>query len=73
MKCPKKNGLIAFVLILLASSCVTLKPYDRVYVNDPDMQMNGDAGKNYENYIHAIREGATPAGSGKSSGGCGCN
>lgn len=54
-------------------SCINLKPYERVYVNDPQMQMDMDAGKNFENYVHSIREGAIPAGTKKSSGGCGCN
>ena len=44
-----------------------------VYVNDPEMQMATDAGKNFQNYIHSVREGATPAGGSKASGGCGCN
>ncbi len=44
-----------------------------VYVNDPEMQMGADAGKNFQTYIQSIREGATPAGTSKASGGCGCN
>lgn len=44
-----------------------------VYQNDPEMQMGSSSGKGYELYIESIREGATPAGGSKSSGGCGCN
>jgi hypothetical protein len=54
-------------------SCVALKPYERVFVDDPEMQMAPDATKSFENYVHSIREGATPAGGTKGSGGCGCN
>ena len=66
----------SFLFLLLFfgfQSCTTLKPYEMVYVNDPEMQMATDAGKNFQNYIHSVREGATPAGGSKASGGCGCN
>lgn len=74
MKSNPINRLFSILFIFIClQSCVTLKPYDRVFVNDPEMQMSEDAGKNFEDYVHSIREGATPAGSNKSSGGCGCN
>lgn len=69
-----KKSILSFILCLfILSSCKSLKPYERQYVNDPEMQMNSDAGQNFNNYIHSIREGATPAESSKGSGGCGCN
>jgi hypothetical protein len=67
-----KLAFLAFIAIVFAS-CTTLKPYERIYVNDPQMQMGNTAPKNFENYVHSIREGAIPTGSSKSSGGCGCN
>ena len=36
------------LLIISISSCTSLKPYERVYVNDPEMQMGTDSGKNFE-------------------------
>jgi hypothetical protein len=60
-------------LLLLLGSCRSVKPYEMVYVNDPEMEMGHSQGKNFENYIESIREGASPAGNTKSSGGCGCN
>lgn len=72
-----KNSILCYLLGIIFStticSCVTLKPYEKIYVNDPEMQLGNDANKNFQDYTHAIREGATPANSGKSSGGCGCN
>ncbi len=63
-----------FVLtILFLASCKVLKPYERVYVNDPEMQLAKSPCKNVEGYVESIREGATPAAGSKSSGGCGCN
>ena len=66
-------SLSLLILAFIFQSCASLKPYEMVYVNDPEMQMGIDSGKDYENYIYKIREGATPAGTTKSSGGCGCN
>jgi hypothetical protein len=65
--------LLLFITIIGHQACVSLKPYERVYVNDPEMQFGVDAGKNFVNYVHSIREGAIPAGTSKASGGCGCN
>lgn len=59
--------------ILMLQSCVSLKPYERVYIDDPDMQLGLDAGLSFQHYIFSIREGAIPAGTSKASGGCGCN
>ena len=68
----RKLIFLTFVAISFAG-CKTLKPYEKVYVNDPQMQMGNSAPKNFDNYVHSIREGAIPTGSSKSSGGCGCN
>jgi hypothetical protein len=70
-----KIYLLAVILLLLLGgfSCQTVKPYQRVYLNDPEMQMGSNAGKKFEEYVESIREGDTPAAGTKSSGGCGCN
>jgi len=68
-----KHSIFVLITILILTSCANLKSYERVYVNDPDMKISDDSGQNFQNYVTAIREGATPAGSSKSSGGCGCN
>lgn len=54
-------------------ACAPLKPYERVYVDDPEMQMTTTACKNFEHYVQSIREGATSVGGTKGNGGCGCN
>lgn len=64
---------IILSLCFLSTSCTTLKPYERIYTNDPEMQMAGNAQKQFHNYIQSIREGGAQAESSKSSGGCGCN
>lgn len=61
------------LLFFLMQGCVALKPYQMVYVNDPEMQMGTSVTKSFEDYAQSIREGAATPGSKKASGGCGCN
>ena len=60
-------------LALLFQSCTSLQPYEMIYINDFEMQMNSSSQQNFQLYIQSIREGSITAGSIKSSGGCGCN
>jgi len=61
------------VFIIIISSCKTVKPYQRNYLNDEAMQAGqGELGK-YSNNAFTNREGASGASKGKKSGGCGCN
>lgn len=73
MKALLYKLLFLLVPLILFSSCATIQPYERQFVSDPIMQMSNDAGKEFNNYVFSIREGATPSGTGKASGGCGCN
>jgi hypothetical protein len=74
MRSVKIYGLFTGLILLLGGSgCQAVKPYQRVYINDPEMQMGSNAGKKFEEYVESIREGATQAAGTKSSGGCGCN
>jgi len=70
---PYKFSLFFSLLCILLSSCTTLKPYERVYVNDPDMQMGTTSAAAFEKYTQTIREGGITADGQKGSGGCGCN
>lgn len=72
---PLKQLFYLIILSLFISlySCTALKPYDKVYINDSEMQMGNSAQQNFQNYVQTIREGSTEPSSSKSSGGCGCN
>jgi len=72
MKITIKLFLVGFALQALGA-CTTLRPYQRVYVDDAVMQMGASSGEAFEYYVESIREGGISAGSGKSGGGCGCN
>lgn len=64
--------LIGLLILIVFSSCQTVKPYQRAYLNDSAMKMGFGKTAGFEHYAHLIREGASGAG-GKNSGGCGCN
>jgi hypothetical protein len=65
--------ILSAFLLLIFDSCKTVEPYQRVYLNDHEMQMTKNAAGKFEDYVHVVREGATVPGGAKSSGGCGCN
>ncbi len=71
---PIINYLVAAVLVSsLLGACQPVAPYERIYLNDVEMQMGASTVQGFEQYILTIREGAIPAGGAKTSGGCGCN
>ena len=61
------------VLILSLSSCVAVKEYDKVFLNDPDMVLSSRKSDKFETSFQVYREAAAGANGGKSGGGCGCN
>lgn len=63
---------LAFLLFLLAS-CATVKEYEKVYINDPDMKLAAYQNERFETNFQVYREGAAGANGGKTGGGCGCN
>lgn len=55
------------------SSCVQVKPYQKMYINDAEMDLNPKKIEKTEISFESYREGASGANGGKSGGGCGCN
>jgi hypothetical protein len=68
-----KKILVLTSVILFASSCVAVKEYEKVNINDPDMVLAQKKVDRYETISQVYREGASGANGGKSGGGCGCN
>ena len=60
-------------LVITASSCVAVKEYEKVYLNDIEMQLGFKSSERFETTFQIYREGAAGANGGKSGGGCGCN
>ncbi|MFK8101861.1 MAG: DUF4266 domain-containing protein [Saprospiraceae bacterium] len=69
----KKTLLIVSLIACFFSSCVVVKEYDKVNLNDPDMALSEQKCKRNVTFMHAYREAAVGANGGKTGGGCGCN
>lgn len=65
--------LISIITLLLLSSCTAVKSYQKINLNDPDMELSERHAKKFETTAQVYREGASGANGGKSGGGCGCN
>lgn len=70
-----KNFIPVILLpaILALSSCQSVKPYQRVYLNDYFMKMGIGPIDSFAEKVQAYREASAGGGTGKDSGGCGCN
>ena len=67
------KSLIMFSTVCLMASCQTVKPYQKVYLNDEDMELKIQETAMFEIYFQTYREAASGANGGKVGGGCGCN
>jgi hypothetical protein len=61
------------ILLTMFTGCESVKPYQRVYLNDREMKMGQRGARTFESNVQAYRESAIGGGSKKASGGCGCN
>ena len=68
-----KKFLYALISVVMMSSCVSVKEYEKVYLNDPDMKLSKRKIDRFETNFQVYREAASGANGGKSGGGCGCN
>ena len=65
-------SFFAFAALLL-SSCVSVKAYQKMYLNDSEMKLSSKKIEMFETNYETYREGASGANGGKVGGGCGCN
>lgn len=70
---PWLKIVIVLTTIILSSSCTTLKEYEKININDPDMVLSDKKLNKFETNYQVYREGASGANGGKAGGGCGCN
>ena len=65
--------ILFVVLLLLSSSCVVVKEYEKAYLSDAEMELGAKMCERFETNFHIYREGSAGANGGKTGGGCGCN
>ncbi len=65
--------LLILLLLQFLVACTVVKNYQKVNLNDPDMELSERSVKKFETSAQVYREGASGANGGKSGGGCGCN
>ncbi|HEY2583568.1 MAG TPA: DUF4266 domain-containing protein [Mucilaginibacter sp.] len=65
------SGLL--ILMIMATSCVHLKEYQKSRLNDAEMALTNRKVEKNELNFQSYREAASGANSGKTGGGCGCN
>lgn len=68
-----KKFIAMAVAVSLLSSCVSVKEYQKMYINDAEMDLAGRKLDYFETNFQTYREGASGANGGKVGGGCGCN
>ncbi len=71
----KKRKLLAAGIMTACtmSACSSVKEYQKMYLNDAEMELAARKVAKFENNFQLYREGAAGANGGKSGGGCGCN
>jgi len=68
-----KKLMALIFLSFFATSCVVVKPYEKVHLNDEEMQLSSKYCERFETNFQIYREAAAGANGGKTGGGCGCN
>lgn len=59
--------------MLVFQGCTSVKPYQRSYLNDSQMESGIQQIEQFEQGAFNYREGAMMSGTKKGKGGCGCN
>ena len=68
----RKIAIFAGVACFMLASC-NVKPYQKMYLNDPCMALANNKLDYFEVNFMTYREGASGANGGKVGGGCVCN
>lgn len=69
----KYKFIVLIAITILFTSCVVVKEYEKVNINDPDMVLSEKKCDRNLTTAHSYREAAVGANGGKTGGGCGCN
>ena len=69
----KKIVTPILLTVLSLSACSSVKEYQKMRLNDSEMELAARKVQKFESNFQLYREGATGANGGKNGGGCGCN
>jgi len=65
---------LCFLLVCIsATACMDVKAYQKMYLNDSEMELAAKKCETFETNFESYREAAAGANGGKVGGGCGCN
>jgi hypothetical protein len=76
MKKAKFNSALRLGILMIlvsATSCESVKEYQKGKINDSEMVLSNRKIQKTENSFQTYREGASGGNGGKTGGGCGCN
>lgn len=65
--------LVSGLIWIIGTSCSPVKEYQKMYLNDSEMELGSRKTQKFETSFQLYREGASGANGGKTGGGCGCN
>lgn len=72
-----KTTILRITLIIplaaLLTGCMSVRAYQKMYLNDSEMELAAKKIEQFEINFETYREGASGANGGKVGGGCGCN
>lgn len=69
----KIRPFVLLLLVLSGSGCASVKEYQKMHLNDSEMELGARKTQKFETSFQLYREGASGANGGKTGGGCGCN
>ena len=64
---------ILIVCVLFFCGCTVVQEYNKIAINDGDMELSSFPCERFETNFQIYREAAAGANGGKTGGGCGCN
>ena len=67
------KGLFFFASMLVLHACTVIQEYNKIAINDGDMELTAFPCERFETNFQIYREAAAGANGGKTGGGCGCN
>lgn len=65
--------MLLAILSVIHTSCVNVKEYQKMYLNDAEMELAPRRVEYSEMNFELYREGASGGNGGRAGGGCGCN